>query len=184
MDTTIKKTMWNNAGIAGLIMGLISTACMFAGQYLSTCGLSPITTSIAGLLLWGMETGGCIYFMFTFMKKFSEENPSVDNAATFKMGMVSAFLSALVYSTASFANIAYISADFFTEQYQTLMQQMAPIMDSNSKNILEKMLSNMPQITFFSNLIYCFIFGTIVSAALSRGIPSKDPFADYRPDKQ
>ena len=98
--------------------------------------------------------------------------------------MATAFLSALVYAAASFANMAYISADFFTEQYQVLMQQMMPMMDSNSKDVLEKMLGNMPQITFFSNLIYCFMFGTVVSAVLSRNIPSRDPFADYRPDEQ
>ena len=49
---------------------------------------------------------------------------------------------------------------------------------------MDKMMGKMPQITFFSNLIYCFIFGTILSLILSRNIPSKDPFAASRPDEQ
>lgn len=184
MDATIKKALWNHAGTAGFILGLISTASMFAGQFFSTLKLSGGLTSLLSMLLWVAETGGCIYFMLLFMKKFAAECPSADNSSTFRMGMATAFLSALVYSAASFANIAFISADFFTEQYQTLMQQMAPMMDSNSKDLLVKMFDKMPQITFFSNLIYCFMFGTVVSAVLSRNIPSKDPFADYRPDEQ
>jgi len=100
------------------------------------------------------------------------------------MGMVTALLSALVDSGATFANMGYISADYYTEQYQLMFQQMNSILDSNSRAMLETMIDKMPQIAFFSNLIYCYLFGTIVSAALSRGIPAKDPFADYKPDEQ
>ena len=66
----------------------------------------------------------------------------------------------------------------------TVMQAYAQILDSNTLSQMDKMLGKMPQITFFSNLIYCFIFGTVLSAILSRNIPSKDPFADYRPEEQ
>ena len=184
MDVIVKKSLWNHAGTAGLLMGLVSTASMFAGQYMSTLGMSGFLTGLVGLILWALETGGCVWLMWLFMNKFAATCPSADNSTTFRMGMATAFLSALVYSAASFANLAFISVDFYTEQYQTLMQQMAPVTDSNSKDMLVKMLDYMPQITFFSNLIYCFFFGTLVSAALSRGIPSRDPFADYRPDEQ
>ena len=66
----------------------------------------------------------------------------------------------------------------------TVMQAYAQFMDSNSLSQMDKMLAKMPQITFFSNLIYCFIYGTVLSAILSRNIPSRDPFADYRPEEQ
>ena len=46
-----------------------------------------------------------------------------------------------------------------------------------------KMMGNMPQITFFSNLIYCFFFGTILSFILSRNVPSRNPFADHTSDE-
>jgi hypothetical protein len=65
-----------------------------------------------------------------------------------------------------------------------MMQQMAPMMDSNTLAQTEKMLDNMSSITFFSNLIYCSIYGILLSGILSRMIPSKDPFAGYKPDEQ
>ena len=131
---------------------------------------------------WLAKFGGCIWFMMYFMKAFAAENPEADNNRTFKLGVATAFLSALVYSAFSFANVAFISSDLFTEQMDMLMQQMAPMMDSNTAAQMDKTMQNLPQLTFFSNLIYCFIFGTILSFALSRSIPSRDPFADYKPE--
>ena len=184
MESNIKKSLWNNAGTAGLLLGLISTASMFIGQWMAVKELSAFATTAVGALLWVAETGGCLYLMHFFMKKFSAMCPEADNRATFRMGMATAFLSALVYSAASFANLAFISADFYDGQYAEIMQQMAPMMDSNTMGTMEKMLERMPQITFFSNLIYCFLFGTIAAAIMSRNIPSQDPFADYRPEEQ
>lgn len=184
MESTNKKTIWNYAGTAGLLLGLISTASMFLGQVASTMTESSSALGLLlGMILWCAETGGCIYLMYFFMKKLAED-PSVDNSKTFKMGVATAFFSALVYSAASFANIAYISADLYTEQMQMVIQQMGSVMDSNTRSMFNKMMENLPQITFFSNLIYCFLFGTVASLIISRMVPGKDPFADYKPKEE
>jgi hypothetical protein len=95
-----------------------------------------------------------------------------------------ALLSALVYSAAAFANIAFINGDAVAEQMDMMMQQMGSMMDSNTMSIMEAYIEKLPQITFFSNLIYCTAYGTVLSFILSRNIPSRDPFADYKPDQQ
>jgi hypothetical protein len=97
------------------------------------------------------------------------------------LGTCTALLSAFIFASLSFINIEFIFADFYTQQIDTVMQQMAPMMDSNTLNAVDSFMENLPQLTFFSNLIYCFLFGTVLSAILSRNIPSKDPFADYKP---
>ena len=58
---------------------------------------------------------------------------------------------------------------------------------AESLEAMEEM--NLGTISFFTNLIYCFLFGTVLSAILSRNIPSRNPFADFRqndnsPDEQ
>ena len=53
------------------------------------------------------------------------------------------------------------------------------MLDSNSMSMLEKMEEDYPQISFFSTLIYCFLYGTVLSAILSRNIPERDPFANF-----
>ena len=118
------------------------------------------------------------------MKRFVSENDGATNSSTFRLGTTMALLSALVYSAFAFANVAFISPELFEGQMDAMMQQMAPMMDSNTQGLMETYLENLPQITFFSNLIYCFLYGMILSFILSRNIPSKDPFADYKPDEQ
>jgi hypothetical protein len=147
-------------------------------------GMPAFPSMLINLLLWTVKFGGCIWLMLFFMKKFVADNPEADNSDTFKLGMAMALLSALVYSAFAFANVAFLYPDLFTEQMDTVMQQMAPMLDSNTAAELDRTMQNLPQITFFSNLIYCFLFGTIVSFALSRSIPSRNPFADYKPEDQ
>ena len=181
----LKKNMWNAAGTAGLALGAVSAAYLFAGQFLSG-DLTPATLwkQIAAFFLWGAKFVGCIALMKFFMKKFANENDGIDNKSVFKMGMLTAMLSALMFSAIYLANMLYISADYYSHVYQTMMQQIAPTLDSNSLSMLEKLIANMPELMFFYNLAYCFLFGTVLSAILSRNIPAKDPFADYKPDEQ
>lgn len=176
----IKKNMWNTGAKAGLILGLVSTVYMFITQLLGTVQMGTFLSSVLSLVLWAAKFGGCIWIMSFFMKKFAAENPEADNSMTFKFGMVASILSALIFAAANFANMAYISADFFQTQMEAVMQAMAPQLDSNMMQSMEKTLENLPQMMFFYYLIYCFIFGTILSAILSRNIPSRNPFADSR----
>ena len=178
----IRKDMWNTAAKAGLVLGLVSTAYMFITQLLA--GASGFMTSILSFVIWIVKFGGCIWLMSFFMKKHVAANPEVDNRGTFNLGMTTSLLSALVYAAAAFANIAFISGDTISEQIDLMVQQMGSMIDSNTMAMMDSYMENLPQITFFSNLIYCFVFGTVLSYILSRNIPSRDPFANYKRDQQ
>ncbi len=180
----MKRNMWNGAAIAGLALGGVSTVYMFATQLMGNTEIPVFLNMLLGGLLWICKFGGCIWLMMFFMKKFAAENKEADNRETRRFGVIAALLSAVIYAAASFANVAFISADVFNEQMNMVMQQMAPMMDSNSMSMMDSMMENLPQYTFFSNLAYCFIFGAVLSAILSRNIPARDPFADYKPEDQ
>lgn len=180
----IRKNMWNGAAKAGLALAGLSSVYLFVTQFLGKMEISAVLNMLLTTVLWIVKFGGCIWLMMFFMKKFADECSGVDNAATRRFGIIAAFLSAIVYAGVSFANVAFISADLFAEQMDAVIQQMAPMMDSNTMAEMDKTMQNLPQLTFFSNLIYCFIYGAILSAILSRNIPSRDPFADYKPEDQ
>lgn len=179
-----QKNMWNTAGKAGLLLGLASTAYLFITQLTGQAELPALLNSVLAFVLWAAKFAGCIWIMKFFMSKFASENHDVTNSSTLKIGIIMSALSALVYAAFTFANVAFISPDLFEGQMNMLMQQMAPMMDSNTTSVMESYMENLPQITFFSNLIYCFLYGMILSFILSRNIPSKDPFAEYKPDEQ
>lgn len=178
MDSSTKKTFWDYAGIAGLLSGMISSANMFLGQYLSTLHLSAIMTTIIGSIMWLAETVGCIGLMYFYMKKYSLAFPQEGIKVVYRMGVAIAFFSSLIYSAVTLANVAYISADLYTEQFTILMQQSSSIMDSNSKAVMKKVLEHIPQITFFGNLIYCFLFGTVAASIISRTMTPKNSSSD------
>ena len=170
--------MWEDAGKAGLVLGLVSTAYLFLNQFLSDLQMPSLLTMVLSTIIWAVKFGGCIWLMMYFMKRLVRQNPEADNSTTFRFGIMTAALSALVYAAASFANISFIAAETIAEQTELMLQQMAPMMDSNSMSQVDKMMDKLPQITFFSNLFYCFFFGTILSFILSRNIPSRNPFAN------
>lgn len=179
-----KRIIWDSAAKAGLAFGAISSVYMFATQFLSTGEMPAFAMMAMSSILWIAKFVGCIWLMMFFMKKIVKNHPEADNSTTFRFGALTGVLSALIYAAVSFANYEFISPDFISSQLDATMQQLAPMMDSNTMAQTEKMLNNMSSITFFSNLIYCSIYGILLSAILSRMIPSKDPFADYKPDEQ
>ena len=183
-QNVIQKNMWNTAGKAGLFLGLVSTAYLFISQFMGQAEIPAFLNSILSFVLWAAKFVGCIWIMKFFMKKFASDNASVTNSGTFRLGLAMAILSALVYSAFAFANEAFISPELFETQMDAVMQQMAPMMDSNTQSVMETYLENLPQITFVSNLIYCFLYGLVLSFILSRNIPGKDPFAEYKPEEQ
>lgn len=167
----LNKNIWSAAGTAGLALGAVSAAYLFAGQWISG-DLAPaaLWQSVIAIVLWTVKFAGCIWLMYHFMRKFAEENVGAHSKAVFRMGMATALLSALMYSGIYLANMLYISADYYNMVIQTTLQQMRPAMDANSLAALDMVMDALPQITFFYNLIYCFLFGTVLSAIISRKI--------------
>lgn len=178
----VRKEMWNIAAHAGLVLGSISIAYMFITQWIA--GTPSFINVALNMLLWAAKSIGCIWMMMHFMKKYVAGHPKAENRDTFNLGMATALLSALVYSAAVFANVAFISEGAIIEQMNLYIQNSTPVLDSNSLAMMETFMQKLPQITFFSNLIYCTAFGTVLSFILSRNIPSRDPFAEYKPDQQ
>ena len=173
-QNALKKQMWNAAGVAGLALGAVSATYLFATQAVAG-SLEPATAwqMVVSAALWIAKFIGCIWLMNFFMKKYASDYGITDQKAVFRMGMTTAFLSALMFSAIYLANMLYISADFYEQVFETAIQQMSAQLDSNSTAMLEKVVAQLPQITFFYNLSYCFVFGTLLSAILSRTITSR-----------
>lgn len=176
-NTDSKSGFWNLAGKAGLVLGAVSSVYMLIGQLLSsgasTTG-AAFLLSLLSLVLWAAKFVGCILLMKLFMKKYAATDRSISNSDTFKFGMSVALLSSIVYSAFYFAYVSFIAPDTFAIALSMVSESYSSMMTSEAMEALEN--TNMERVSFFTNLIYCFIFGTILSAILSSNIPSKNPF--------
>lgn len=174
---TDKKTLWSDAGRAGLVLG-----CISAAYYVASWGLGKLPDSvtavllskIAHFLLWTIKFVGCILLLKLYMKKFAATDPECTNSDTFAFGTATAFLSAILYAAVTLAFVSFVEPDTFEKSLDLLRGNS--MFNDAALEMMESMAPQFPTITFFSNLIYCWIFGTILSAILSRNIPSRNPF--------
>ena len=185
-----RKDLWDSAGKAGLVLGLVSSAYVVITYLLAKVSGSTGTALLVTLLnflLWAAKFVGCIYLMKLFMTKYAAAHPGLDNSDTFRFGMVTAFLSALIFAAFDLAYVTWIAPDTYSQAIEAATEAYGSMLPAESIEAMQEI--NIGQVSFFTNLIYCFIFGTVLSAILSRNIPSRNPFADLRqndntPDEQ
>lgn len=174
MERPDGKIIWNEACIAGLILGGISIAYTLLN--LLTGRLGGILAMTVNGALWLAKFVACIWFMRFTMLQFVKKYPAADNRDTRNLGICSALLSAVIVAAVSLANTMLISPEQMQQAMDVAMSQYSNLLDSNSMAAMESMMGNFPAISFFSVLIYCFLYGTVLSMILSSDIPSKNPF--------
>lgn len=178
-DEITSRTVWNEAGKTGLGLGALCIVCMVLSSLISKLGTGTMMTflvSILNFIIWAVKFTGCIMLMRFSMKRFASMYPSATRRNIYGLGVASAFLSALIVSAAVLAESTVINPEGYEATIDTILQQYSSMLDANSRSSLESISGNLPTIAFFSNLIYCFVYGWILSAILSRTIQSNDPF--------
>ena len=172
-----KINIWERAGKAGLVLGGVSIAymliTMLTGKLIQN-GSATFLLGLLNILLWIAKFVGCILLMRFFIMRFAMKDPTVDNSRAFRFGTLTALLSALLYSAFYLAYVSFIQPDIFEEALSALTDN--PMIDSNTMSAVEEMIPRMPTMSFFFNLIWCWLFGTILAAIFSRNISSKNPF--------
>ena len=175
---TDKKSMWNDAGRAGLVLGGVSVA--YLALTALTGKVNPDNTGMlllaggANMILWVVKFVGCILLMRYFLKKRYSEFPESGSNEIFKYGCAVALLSSIVYSACYLAYMQFIAPEMFENTLELLKDN--PMMDSNSLEAMDQIMPKMPMLTFFFNLIYCWLFGTVLSAIFSKRIAPDNPF--------
>ena len=174
-----KNSMLEQAGKAGLVLGGVSIAYMLITMLtgkLAEAGTAVFLMGLVNVLLWIAKLGACIYLMRFFILRFATKDPGVDSGRAFRFGTLTALLSALLYSAFYLAYVSFIAPDTFETALEALQDN--PMLDSNSMSAIEDMIPKMPTISFFVNLVWCWLFGTVLAAIFSRNISSKNPFID------
>ena len=168
-----------DAARSGLVLGLISIIYMvytaLVGK-LNASGVGAAVVNVAGVLVWVFKFWLCIHLMKAFMQKFAAGREGVTNRDTFRFGFNTALLSALLYSGFSLAWMLFIQPDMTAESMDAAMQMYEGMFTEDQLASMEELAPKLPTIIFFVNLIWCWLFGTVLSAIFSRNIPSRNPF--------
>lgn len=173
-----KNTFWERAGKAGLVLGGVSILYMAITTLLGSADAGEsVALRLVSLLLWVAKLVGCVLLMRFFMRRFSDAEPEADHSRVFRFGMMAALLSALLYSAAFLAYVTFIDPSVF-ERALAEAAMSNPMFNDAMMAEADKLLPVLPTFSFFFNLIYCFLFGTILAAIFANSIAPKNPFAE------
>ena len=176
-ESITSRLIWTEASKFALIFAAITIGCGLIKRGIAAWGPGAFVTGLFGAILWAGEFVGCIYLMMFLMRKLVRDFDGVQNADTNRYGRRIALLSAVVIASVNFLILYFTPEEELQKTIEEAMSAYGSMLDSNSLSVMEDLLQNLPAITFISNLIYCFLYGTILSAILSRSIPQPDPFA-------
>ena len=164
---------WNSASVAGLIMGAATIILTIISSLLARTG------GVGGGILQSfyllIKIAACILIFKKLMTRFMDSFEGVDRRRLYNYGLKIALLSAIIVAGYSLLYAIRHSVDNI-EAMNQVTQAYASQLDSNSIAAFEAMQGKIPSITFFATLIYCFLWGWILSAIESRGLISDDPF--------
>ena len=104
------------------------------------------------------------------------DNAEAERSDCYRFGSTLSFLSAVLYSSFYLAYVLFINPTIFSDAV-SMMDGMLP---AEALESAQNMLPSMPAIGFFSNLIYCWLFGVILSLIFSR--TGEDIFRDGNTD--
>ncbi len=179
-NTIERKSLWNEAAKSGLVLGGVSVAYMLLtsllGKLQEAGGVLSALGNVTGIALWVAKLIVCIYLMKFFMRRFASGNEGVTNGDTFRFGTATALLSALIFSAFSLAWALFIQPDMYADSMELAKDAYSGMLSSEQLASLDELVPRMPTFTFFVNLIWCWLFGTVLSAIFSANIPPRNPF--------
>ena len=175
-----RKTIWEEASRKGLILGIITITYLILGLFLDKLiaggGARAVIGNVLTTVLWIVKTTVCIYLLYKFISRFRLDNAEAERSDCYRFGSTLSFLSALLYSAFYLAYVLFINPTIFSDAV-SMMDGMLP---AEALESAQNMLPSMPAIGFFSNLIYCWLFGVILSLIFSR--TGEDIFRDGNTD--
>ncbi|MBR1574242.1 MAG: DUF4199 domain-containing protein [Bacteroidales bacterium] len=174
-----KKASWNEAAVAGLALGGFTIGITLLSSLTGHFGegvMLAMVKSVLSFLLWAAKFAGCIWLMAFFMKRLVARYDAVGNDDTRRFGTQVALLSAVLVAGFSLAQFHFMEPETLRATIDTALASYPMKMDSNTMAAMDKAIDALPTTAFFVTLLYCWLYGTIVSAILSRNIPSRNPF--------
>ncbi|MBQ0077816.1 MAG: DUF4199 domain-containing protein [Bacteroidales bacterium] len=174
MEKIDSKIMRSEAGRCALIFGAVSGAYVFlepllAGAEVNLAWLTYLA-SLAKLV-------GLIILMRWCMKKLASSYEGVGVRQLRRFGMWIALFSATITALCSYVAVEFVFADTYAETLKMTIDTLAPMLDANSMSSLEGIEEHFGVFNLGVTLIWCYIYGCILSAILSSTVAGKqNPF--------
>lgn len=175
METINKNILTAEAGKAAIYFGLISGGFIVLNFLCANWGIAG--SIITSLLSLG-KIVGCIYLMIYLMKKFKASYEGVHKREVLRYGTLIALFSAIITAVIAYISYQYLFADQLKAIMDEVYVQMRSMMNADMLNQMLEMESSMAVYAMMGNLIWCFLYGWILSLILAPRIAPENIFED------
>lgn len=174
-----QNNKWSSAAMDGLLLALVTVIYTLLFSILNPTGF------ILKSVLWIAKFGGSLYLLWYFMKRYSDNFDTISYGKSFNYGFLVCMFSAIVNACFSYVQLEWL----FPEQTKEMLEMSREIiaqqeMDSESKELMTSMFSNIGRISLFTNLIYCTLYGAAASAITAIYTKKTNPFEGMQEDEE
>ena len=169
------KTLWNEAGRVGFVFGGFSSLCLLLKEGAGLTGSNFLVTA-AAIILWAVEFFGCILLMKKYMLDLRDKFEGVTMLDAYHFGRRVALLSGLILAAVDAFLIMKMPQDTVASVMNELSAAMPAGLGRVSEDDLGRLVDKLPLYTFIGQWLYCFLYGSLLSAILSRYIFLQGPF--------
>ena len=180
------KTLWNEAGRVGFVFGGFSSLCLVLKEGAALTGSSFLVTA-AAIILWAVEFFGCILLMKKYMLDLRDKYDGATIEDVYHFGRRVALLSGLILAAVDAFLIMKMPQETVESVVSELNTAVASKMGTGYEGDVGRVVDNLPLYTFIFQWLYCFLYGSLLSAIMSRYIFLQGPFqgnGDDRVDDQ
>ena len=161
------KTLWNEAARVGIVFGLFSSVCLGLKEAAALTNSTLLVTA-AAIILWAVEFFGCILLMKKYMLDELEKHEGMTQLQLYKFGRRVALLSGFILAVVNAVIVNLIPDETLAETLNETMAAMPASMQADAEDTMALMMDRFPLLTFLGQWFYCFLYGSILSAIMSR----------------
>ena len=171
------KTLWNEAGRVGFVFGGFSSLCLLLKEGAALTG-STFLVQAAAIILWAVEFFGCILLMKKYMLDLRDKFDGVTVEDTYRFGRRIALLSGLILAAVDAILIMKMPPETVESVVTELNTAITSKMGAGYEGEIGRFVDKLPLYTFIGQWLYCFLYGSLLSAIMSRYLYVQDVFND------
>ena len=169
------KTLWNEAGRVGFVFGGFSSLCLVLQEGAALTG-STFLVQAAAIILWAVEFFGCILLMKKYMLDLRDKFDDVTMVDAYRFGRRVALLSGLILAAVDAVIIMKMPQDTVESVISELNTAVSGKLGAGFEGEVGRFVDKLPLYTFLGQWLYCFLYGSLLSAIMSRYIFLQGPF--------
>lgn len=174
---------WNSAALAGLVMGVFTIAVDYLPSLPLLLGGTGVFVGILNLILKVVKIVACVIAFKYLLERF-HNNVKVGYPELQRYGQKIALFSSILVSGFTMLQLLVINPDMIAQMVKSTQEAYQGMMDSNTATAMEKMMNMIPAFTFVFTLLYCYLWGWMLSTAFARRLFPVNAFGERTPDDQ